>query len=279
MPMVLDPVQAPVCARASFLVTPEGFALAPQSASDNADMDLGVGVDAGRALAQHRALHRELARHLPAICFPGDAATPDAVFPNNVFGTRPGALVLGRMRHPVRQAEAERHDIRGFFTGVLGYAEIDLRRQPGICELTGSMVIDRGRRIGYCGLSERCDGTGAAALAQAFELRRLVTFHLAAGEYHANVVLSVLASRAVVLCLEGFADPALGEAIAAAYGAAAILLTRQEKDAFAANCIALTPDTVFMSEQAADALQPATRVALQRQGFTILSVALDEQYQ
>ena len=30
------------------------------------------------------------------------------------------------LRHPVRQREAERADIRGFFAEVLGYAEIDL---------------------------------------------------------------------------------------------------------------------------------------------------------
>ncbi len=41
--------------------------------------------------------------------------TPDAVFPNNVFATAPGRLIVGRMRHPVRQREAERADIRGFF--------------------------------------------------------------------------------------------------------------------------------------------------------------------
>lgn len=272
----LPPVMAPVCARAAFLVAPEGFSLAAQSASDNVYMDMAVQVDAERALAQHRALHRALSRRLPTLCFPGDPATPDAVFPNNVFATAPGRLILGHMRHPVRQAEAERSDIRGFFTRVMGYAEVDLRAQPGVCELTGSMVIDRGRGIGYCGLSERCDRIGAAAMAQAFGLAELVPFELAAGEYHGNVVMSVLASRVMVLCPEGFADPAEGEALAARHGEAAILLTGEEKNAFAANCIALTEDRVFMSECAADALRPSTRAALQRNGFAIEAVALDE---
>src|SRR5699024_8082158 len=113
----LEPVEFPVCARAAFLVTPEGFALAEQSATDNTYMDVTRSVDAERALAQHRALHRALAQHLPTICFAGDPATPDAVFPNNVFATAQGRLILGHMRHPVRQAEAQRRDIRGFFTG------------------------------------------------------------------------------------------------------------------------------------------------------------------
>ena len=57
----LAPDAGPACAKAAFLVTPEGFALAEQSASDNAYMDLGVAVDPARALAQHRNLQRELA--------------------------------------------------------------------------------------------------------------------------------------------------------------------------------------------------------------------------
>ncbi len=272
----LPPILAPTCARAAFLVAPESFSLASQSATDNAYMDLSVPVDSARALAQHRGLQRALSRRLPTICFAGDAATPDAVFPNNVFATAPGQLIIGHMRHPVRQAEAERHDIRQFFTGVLGYAEIDLRGLPGICELTGSVVIDRGRGIGYGGLSERCDAAGLAAFAQALGWVETVPYALAAGEYHGNVVMSVLASRAVVLSPDGFADPAVGEAIAARYGAGAILVTREEKQAFVANCIALTPDAVFLSERAADSLLPATRTALERNGFALEAVALDE---
>lgn len=272
----LPPITAPTCARAAFLVAPEGFSLASQSATDNSYMDLGVRVDAERALAQHRNLQRTLSRWIPTICFNGDPATPDAVFPNNVFATAPGHLVIGHMRHPVRQAEAERPDIRGFFTDLLGYVEIDLRRQPGICELTGSVVIDRGRRVGYSGLSERCDQVGTAALAEALGFVECVTYDLAPGEYHGNVVMSVLASRAVVLSPDGFSDPGVGEEIAARYGDGAILLTSEEKNAFAANCIALTTDRVFMSEHAADTLRPATREALNRNGFAIEAVALDE---
>ncbi len=273
---ILPPITAPTCARAAFLVAPEQFSLAAQSASDNAYMDLEVRVDGERALAQHRGLQRALSRHLPTLCFPGDPQTPDAIFPNNVFATAPGRLVIGHMRHPVRQNEALRRDIRGFFTTLLGYREIDLSLQDGICELTGSVVIDRGRGIGYAGLSERCDQAGLDAFAAALGLAQQVPYALAADEYHGNVVMSVLASRAVVLAPDGFADPKAAEAIAARYGDGAILLTRAEKNAFAGNCIALTPTTVHMSERAADALLPATRAAIERQGFTIASVPFDE---
>ncbi|MBS0211694.1 MAG: amidinotransferase [Proteobacteria bacterium] len=269
------PADAPACPKAVFLVAPEGFALACESASDNRYMDLQRVVDAPRALAQHRGLHRALAASLPAICFAGDPATPDAVFPNNVFASAPGRVLIARMRHPVRQREAQREDIRGFFTGTLGYALHDLRERPGVGELTGSMVIDRARRIGFCGLSERCDEAGAAAMHAAFDLRATLLFDLAPGEYHANVVLSVLAGRAVSICADGFADPGVPAAIGALYPHA-IFLDAAERAAFAGNCIAPTADAVWMSQTAADTLRPARRAGFERAGFAVRSVPLDE---
>lgn len=263
-------------ARGAFLVAPEGFALAAQSASDNQYMDLSLAVSSERALAQHRVLHRSLAEVLPTICFAGDASTPDAVFPNNVFATAPGRLILGHMRHPVRQREAERADIRGFFTDVLGYATRDLRAQSGICELTGSMVIDRGRALGFVAYTERCDAAGADAMHAAFGLDASFRFALKPSEYHANVVMSVLAARALVICPDSFVDPTAPAAIAAFYAPAVIELSAAEKNAFAGNCIALSDDVVWMSEAAADGLTPRNRSALERQGFRIAAVALDE---
>lgn len=263
-------------ARAAFLVAPEGFALAAQSASDNRYMDLGRSVSSERALAQHRALHRALATVLPTICFAGDPATPDAVFPNNVFATVPGRLILGHMRHPVRQREAERADIRDFFGRVLGYETLDLRLQPGVCELTGSMVVDRARGLGFVGLTERCDAAGADAMHAAFALAASFRFALRPEEYHANVVMSVLGGRTLVICPDSFVDTAAAEAIAAFYAPHVVELSVAQKNAFAGNCIALSDGTVWMSEAAAETLAPAQRAALERAGFGLASVALDE---
>jgi len=265
----------PPCAKAAFLVTPEGFALAEQSASDNAYMDLGVAVDGQRALAQHRDLHRALSASLPTVAFPGDPAMPDGLFPNNVFATAPGRLVIGHMRHPVRQREAGRSDIRGFFA-AMGYAEHDLRAQPGVCELTGALVIDRARGLGYCGLSERCDEAGAAAMHAAFGLRGTLMFDLAPGEYHTNVVMSVLAGRALVVCPAGFADGAAAAGIAAIHAPHVLELSPAQKAAFAGNGIALCPDRVWMSEAGAASLDAHQRRQLERAGFAVGRVALDE---
>ncbi|HRF84079.1 MAG TPA: arginine deiminase-related protein, partial [Pseudoxanthomonas sp.] len=274
----------PATARAAFLVSPEGFARAEESALDNRYMAAADCYRCDGALEEHRALQRALAADLPVFAFPGDPATPDAVFPNNVFAiARPDArafpqamprLVVGRMRHAVRQAEAVRADIRGFFRDLLGTSEVDLSQQPHACELTGSLVIDRARGLGYCGLSERCDEAGARLMHEAFGLRATLLFDLAAGEYHANVVMAVLAGRALLLSPSGFAVPDLAHAVAGLYAPHAVLLDPVQQAAFAANAIALSPGRVWMSEVAAASLRPAQVRALAAAGFELGQVSL-----
>jgi hypothetical protein len=265
---------APACAKAVFMVTPEGFCLAEQSATDNRYMQMSAMVDAASAHAEHRALQAVIRRCLPVICFPGDPETPDAVFPNNVFALTPEHLILGHMRHPVRQREAARDDIRRFFTETLGRTLVDLGRQPGICELTGSMVIDRSRGIGFCGLSERCDETGARAMHAAFGLRATLMFDLAEGEYHTNVVLSILAGHAAVIAPCGFRDSRVPEAIAGFYGGTAIQLSPAQKADFAGNCIALSGQDVFLSARAAASLDPHQLAMLDTSGLRLHSVPM-----
>ena len=271
----LAPDFGPATARAAFLVAPDGFARAGQSAADNRYMADAAGFDAARASAQHRDLQRALSQVLPTLCFAGDPQAPDALFPNNVFATAAGRYVVGRMRHPVRQREATRADIRGFFGGLLDYAEIDLSTQPHPCELTGALVIDRARGIGLCGLSERCDEAGAGLMHEALGLRATLLFDLAPGEYHTNVVLAVLAGRIALVCPHGFADPAVVDAIAALYAPHAVLLSPAEHAAFAGNAIALSDDVVWMSARAARALSPGSRGALAAAGFRVGEVELD----
>lgn len=271
----LDADFGPATARAAFMVAPDGFRLAEQCAADNRYMADAAGFDAARASAQHRELQRAFSTVVPTICFPGDPQTPDALFPNNVFATAAGRYVVGRMRHPVRQREAAREDIRGFFGGVLDYAEIDLSTQPHPCELTGALVIDRARGIGFAGLSERCDEEGARLMHDALGLRATLLFDLAHGEYHTNVVLAVLAGRTALVCPNGFADPAVAETIAALYAPHALVLSPVEHAAFAGNAIALSEDVVWMSAAAGRALTATSRDALAMAGFGIRTVELD----
>ena len=265
----------PATARAAFLVAPDGFALAEQSAQDNVYMADAAAFDAQRASMQHRDLQRAISAVLPTVCFAGDPATPDALFPNNVFGTAAGRTVIGRMRHPVRQREAARSDIRGFFADVLDRQEIDLSAQEHPCELTGALVIDRARGLGFCGLSERCDEVGARLMHEAFGLRATLLFDLAPGEYHTNVVLAVLAGRAVLACPRGLADPVVVAAIAELYAPHAVFVSPEEHLAFVGNSIALSEDVVWMSAHAGRALTANSRKALAEAGFAVRTVELD----
>lgn len=271
----LTPDFGPSTPRMAFLVSPDGFALADESAQDNAYMADAQAFDAQRALQQHRALHQAISSVLPTVVFAGHASTPDAVFPNNVFATADGHIIIGRMQHPVRQREALRRDIRGFFTDVLGLGLIDLSRQAQSAELTGSMVIDRARGIGFCGLSSRCSEEGARLIHDAFGLRSTLVFDLAEGEYHTNVVLAILAGRAALICPDGFADVAVAQAIGGLYAPHAMYCNPQEHRGFVANSIALGKDMVWMSETAERALAARTREGLRGAGLEVRAMPLD----
>lgn len=275
--VVLPPARHAGVPRGVFLVAPEAFALATESATDNRYMQADQVFDPQRALAQFHGLQRALSEAgIPALSFAGRLHTPDAVFPNNVYATAPGRLVIGAMRHPVRQAEAARDDIERCCVDLLGYREV-IRLDPAhmTAELTGSLVIDRARSIGYCGLSERCDRAGAHAMHAAFRLDGTLCFALASGEYHTNVVLSVLAGRALVLAADGLAEPAVAARLARLYPRT-IALDASERRAYAGNCIALKTDEVWLSERAADGLRASSRLGFEQAGFKLRAVPLDE---
>lgn len=269
---------SPAVPRAIFLVEPDRFRLSRQAATDNQYMDLTVGVNPKLALDQHRRLSDDIAScGIPVIRFPGREENPDDLFPNNVFATIPGRFIVGAMRHPERQREAERPDIRVFFSDLMKYETVDLgARRDCVAELTGVLVIDRARRLGFCGMSSRVDELGCQAMHEAFEQALTFRFELKREEYHTNVVMSVLASRALVICPDAFVDPAVPAAIAAAFPDRVLELDRKEKEAFAGNCLAVTLDDLFISATAWRALAPQKRDRLRDWGFRIHSVELDE---
>ena len=111
---------------------------------------------------------------------------------------------------------------------------------------------------------------------EAFGLALTFCFDLAAGEYHTNVVLAVLAGRAALVVADGFADAGVPRAIAAAYAGHAIWLDPDQKRAFAANAIALAPDRVWMSARAAASMTSQQNAALHAAGFAVGAVELAE---
>ena len=270
------PANNPALPRGVMMIEPNSFHLNAESAEDNAYMDMQVSIDPDRALEQYidlMALIRDAGISVKS--FTGNSSTPDDVFPNNVFGTAPGRFIVGHMLHPSRQLEARRQDIRAYFQGQ-GYKLFDLSEQDCIAELTGPLIIDRSRRLGFCGMTARVDDAGVRAMHKAFDLCHTLQFPLADGEYHTNVVLSILAGRACVLHAESFVGPKVVRTLSGIYGGRVIYLDAEEKAAFAGNCIALTHHDLFMSQAAADSLQKTNRALLDTWGFRIHSVKLDE---
>ena len=263
--------------RGVFLIEPSEFHVSTATAGDNEYMDISSGVDAERALAQHRQLQSVIrGLGLEVRCFPGDAAQPDGVFLNNAFATIPGNLIIGRMATEERQRETGRADVREYFSNEVGYHEQDLSGQDLVAELTGVMILDRSRRIGYCGMTQRVDPAGCEAMHSAFDNRLTFQFDLNPEEYHTNVVMSVLAGRACVMVPDAFADQEVPAAIAAAYPGRTLLLSAEEKRSFSGNCIALTDTDVLMSVAGAQGLSQANHRKLADWGFTLHTVELSE---
>jgi hypothetical protein len=269
--------QIPATLRAALLVSPKGFRISEQSAGDNLYMSSAVAVDLDRAHAQHAGLVAKLEElGVPVLLFPGKAGLDDGVFPNNAFATTPGNLILGAMKHPVRQAETQREDIRSLFRDAFRYEIYDLSALHCVAELTGPLVIDRRRSLGFFGLGSRADAKGCEAMHQAFGLDLTLAFGLQPTEYHANIILAILAGRFCVIHPGSFLDSEVPETIARVYPGRTLILSNEEKQAFAGNCIAVTENDVLFSDTAMKSLRASSRKALESDGFRVHGVPVDE---
>jgi len=274
----IDAGDRPATPRAVMLMAPRQFGVAADCASDNAYMVGRSPFDQALAQRQLRALAEAICDcGVPVVTLPGLADTPDAVFPNNVFATLPGRLVIGAMRHPSRQRETRRDDVRALFASLFGYEVVDLGTiSDCIAELTGAVVIDRARGLGFHGLSQRLNPIGAQAIHEALELEASLVFDLAPGEYHTNILLSVLASRAAVVYPSGLECGSIVTILQAVYGDRVVMLDDAEKNAFAGNCIALTDCDLFFSDTALRALRPATLDQFERMNFVLHGIDVSE---
>jgi hypothetical protein len=272
------PIKQAGAMKAAFMVSPVGFTLDEQTASDNEYMQMDQETNADLAIVQQMHLARKISDcGIPVVTFPGSAETPDAVFPNNAFATAHGhKYIIGAMLHENRQNQTERKDIRMFLNDMLGYHKNHIKREDGIAELTGVLVPDRARNIAFCGMTERVNDAGAQAMHDMFGLDMMFQFDLAEGEYHTNVVLACLAGKACMLHAGSFADPKVPEAIAEYYKDKTIFLTDEEKLAFAGNGITVTENDLFLSQTAFEALAQDKKDQLISWGFNLHHVQVSE---
>ena len=277
----------PQTARAVLLVRPAQFGSNEETAASNFFQRKAEGVDAARK-AQHEldALTLALARAgVRVLEFAGQraAALPDEVFPNNWLSLHfDGTAVLYPLLAPSRRRE-RRPDILAALGTSYGY-RIDrvvdlthLEARGEFLEGTGSLVLDRPRRVAYACLSPRTHLNALAEFARALGYETVPFSAVdAAGRaiYHTNVMLA-LGTCFAALASGTIADAAERRAVVErleATGREVIHLTQAELESFAANLLELDGahgPVISLSAAALGSLAAPTRRALERYGALV----------
>jgi hypothetical protein len=208
------------------------------------------------------------------------AALPDEIFPNNWLSLHAdGTAVLYPLLAPSRRRE-RRRDILTALVDSCGYA-IDrvldlthLEERGEYLEGTGSVVLDRERRIAYACTSPRTHAGALAELGRALRYE-VVPFSAvdAAGRpiYHTNVLLS-LGAKFAAFCTAAVANAAQRSALLTRLegsGREIVALSPDELAAFAGNLLELAGargPVIALSAAALRSLTVANRRALERHG-------------
>jgi hypothetical protein len=208
------------------------------------------------------------------------AALPDEVFPNNWLSLHAdGTAVLYPMLAPNRRRE-RRRDLLAALVDSCGYRierVVDLtglETRGEYLEGTGSVVLDRTRRIAYACLSPRTTRGALAEFARAMRYE-VVAFNAvdAAGRpiYHTNVLLSI-GTRFAALCTAAIADPAERRSVVTRLtdsGREVIDLTHEQLERFAGNVLELNGAhgaVIAASAAAVGSLAEPKRRALEQHG-------------
>ena len=215
--------------------------------------------------------------------------TPDAIFPNNWISTHAdGTVVLYPMEAINRRTE-RRDDIVDALSTTQGFKVsrvIDLSPHENsgrYLEGTGSLVLDRVKRIAYACLSSRTHLDALGDFAQQLDYD-VVAFEATdrdgAPIYHTNVMMSVGEDLAII-CEESIRDEEQRAAVRKSLemsGHAIISLSYAQMESFAGNMLELKSNTgervLAMSGQAAASLSDEQRNIIEK-GATIVSAPID----
>ncbi|MCA8959249.1 MAG: amidinotransferase [Planctomycetes bacterium] len=233
------------------MIRPSSFGFNEETAASNAFQHTEVaGEDPqSRALAEFDRFVEQLRYEGIEVVVVDDTPTPrtpDALFPNNwVSFHSDGRVVLYPMLAPNRRLERRRDVIDRLATSFQVGAIVDLtefERDDRALEGTGSLVLDRERRLAYAALSPRTDRDILQLFADRMAYRA-VPFDTDDGSgqpvYHTNVILSVADTFAVV-CSDVIASADRGRVLdSLAESHDVIEIDRSQMFGFAGNVLAL----------------------------------------
>ena len=279
-------------ARTVLAIRPVAFHANPQTRASNAfqrDATLAPAAAQAAALAEAEGLHAALrAAGVEVVVFDDTPTppTPDAIFPNNwVSFHEDGRVVLYPMQAENRRAERRPELLErlaldhGFRVGVVLDASPH-ERAGRYLEGTGSLVLDRARRLAFACWSPRTDARVLADVTSRLGYTP-VTFHAVGPDgtplYHTNVMLAVGNGFAVV-CEDAVPDPAERAALRQALAGEVVPITMDQLASFAGNMLALAAadghQVLVMSRRAEASLRPDQRAALSRHA-TLVAAPLD----
>lgn len=204
-------------ANSVLMVRPVDFAFNPETGADNEFQNqpqMAASEVTQRALMEFEGAVNKLTEAGIQVLILEDAGDdiqrPDAVFPNNWFGTDPNnCLYYYPMKTANRRAEVRPKEVE-MLLRQHGYqiaqstfvGGVDWGQQ--VLEGTGSIIFDHEHKLAYAALSDRCQ---LALLNSHCQLRgyQVIAFDSLSSKgmpvYHTNVVMSV-GVNFVVLCVE-----------------------------------------------------------------------------
>lgn len=195
--------------------------------------------------------------------------TPDSIFPNNWISFHSdGNIVLYPMFAVNRRQERKQHVIDTISKKFLLQQTTDLSKYENedlFLEGTGSMVLDRDKKIAYACLSPRTDEKVLNAFCDATGYKPVVFTALDMNKqhiYHTNVLMCV-ADKYVVICLDAIPDETEKQLVEKAItesGKTIIPITLEQMNSFAGNMLQVINNAgkqfLIMSSQAYESLTP-----------------------
>lgn len=269
------------------MIRPARFGANPETADSNRFQRGGAAPeDAAAAVREFDGLARMLADAGVEVVVAEDSPEPpkpDACFPNNwVSFHADGTVVLYPMMAPSRRAERRREPVAAVERAGFRFARtIDLsplEERGEFLEGTGSLVLDRPRRIAYACRSPRTTAGALADFSASLGYRIVAFDALGPGgrpAYHTNVMMAMGEGFAVV-CAESIVGDAPRAAVLeelARDGKDVVSIDTDEMGGFAGNLLALRSHggdpLIAMSEAALRALAPDNRRRIERHGAIV----------